>query len=118
MCVTKNLKLVYAATIICGIASVMNSCSTYEDPVEVLDSAVKFDKHRITADQAKKNALNFIEQFRTKARGSQEAKWGGKGNGYFLSDVFNSEESYYDDNANQTTRGYYKYNLKISTICK
>jgi hypothetical protein len=46
--------------------------------------------------------------------------WGGEHNGYFLADVFNTEEDpYYDDNANPITRRTnFQYNLETATICK
>lgn len=48
--------------------------------------------------------------------------WGGRHNGYFLSDVLNADEGpCYDDNANLITRNIsnnFRYKLKTSTICK
>lgn len=61
---TKKLKnFVYVTTFICGIAITMMSCMNYEEQDIENVSFIKSETHRITPEQAKQNALDFVGQF-------------------------------------------------------
>lgn len=60
-----------ASTIFCGIIIIMNSCSDIEEQVNVLVPVTSTINHRLTAEQATQNALNFIGQYTNKTRTEQ-----------------------------------------------
>lgn len=56
----KYLNWVLAAIFICSSAVTMVSCSKYEEQVTDIVSSLSTKNHRITAEQATQNALNFV----------------------------------------------------------
>lgn len=62
------IKTVYAATILCSLFITMNSCSVNDEQVYEPVSEVKLVNHRLTAEQATQNALDFVNQFVSSTR--------------------------------------------------
>lgn len=62
----------YAAALICGLlVFTMSSCSNSEGQMEEQASVAASVNHRLTAEQATKNALAFIEQYGATSRAGQ-----------------------------------------------
>jgi hypothetical protein len=63
----------YAAALICGLlVFTMSSCSNSEGQMEEQASVAASVNHRLTAEQATKNALAFIEQYGATSRAGQK----------------------------------------------
>lgn len=69
--IKRTTRNAFVSVFICSALFTVYSCTEYNDSVNEVNKFSKLEFHRITAKQAKENALNFVENFANSTRAAK-----------------------------------------------